>query len=120
MTHDDMSEYRNKRVERSSTDKMLGGVCGGLARYLNMDALLVRIIAALLILFTGFGPVVYLVAWLVLPVDSGGILAQDIADKANTWYKDQQAKKRPGSGTDPGMNPNPMGDPNMPNRDDLR
>ena len=119
-----MSEYGGgKRLERSSTDKMLGGVCGGLARYLNMDASLVRLIAALLIAFTGFGPVVYVVAWLVLPMDSGNVLAQDLANKANTWYKDQQTKKSaPVRGTrpDPMSDPNPIPDPNMPNRDDLR
>ena len=48
---------------------MLGGVAGGLARYLNADATLVRVVIAALALFTGAGPALYIAAWLLIPAD---------------------------------------------------
>jgi phage shock protein C len=56
---------------RSRTDRMLGGVCGGLAEVLGVDAALLRIalVAATLLGF-GAGAVIYLVCWLVVPETS--------------------------------------------------
>jgi len=48
---------------------MLGGVCGGLARYLDVDATLVRIGFVLLTL-SGVSPLAYLVLWVVVPSES--------------------------------------------------
>jgi phage shock protein C len=49
---------------------MLGGVCGGLARYFGVDAVLVRLLAVVLtIVGGGIGLVAYLVAWIVVPKD---------------------------------------------------
>ena len=59
-----------KRLCRSSLDKQLGGVCGGLAEYLAVDPSLVRIAAILLLFVGGTGFLAYLVAWLVIPLDS--------------------------------------------------
>jgi phage shock protein C len=42
-----------RRLRRSGDDKMLAGVAGGIARYLNADVTLVRVIIAALALFTG-------------------------------------------------------------------
>ena len=42
-----------KRYYRSSTDRIIGGVCGGIAEYFNIDPLLVRLVFA--ILFFGYG-----------------------------------------------------------------
>jgi phage shock protein PspC (stress-responsive transcriptional regulator) len=49
---------------------MLGGVAGGLARYLGADVTLVRVIIAALALLTGVGAALYLAAWLLIPPDS--------------------------------------------------
>ena len=46
---------------------MLGGVCGGLARYLGVDPILVRVLVAVLTLFAGGGILLYLAAWLLIP-----------------------------------------------------
>ena len=59
-----------KRLYRSSQNKQLGGVCGGLAEYLNLDPSLVRIATILLIFVAGTGFLAYLVAWFVVPLDS--------------------------------------------------
>jgi phage shock protein PspC (stress-responsive transcriptional regulator) len=57
----------NKRYYLSRTDKKIGGVCGGLAEYFEIDPLLVRV--GFLILFFGFGCglIAYIVLWLLAP-----------------------------------------------------
>ena len=59
----------SKRLYRSSLDKQLGGVCGGVAEYYELDPSIVRIGAILLLLVAGTGFLAYLVAWLVIPMD---------------------------------------------------
>ncbi|GAA2098100.1 hypothetical protein GCM10009841_10880 [Microlunatus panaciterrae] len=56
-----------KRLERSKTNKVLGGVCGGVAKYLNMDPTLVRVLTVVLSLFTGVPIIAYIVALFVIP-----------------------------------------------------
>ncbi|MBK5211147.1 MAG: PspC domain-containing protein [Coriobacteriia bacterium] len=57
-----------KRLYKDSSDKMIGGVCSGLAQYLDIDVSLVRIVAALLCVFgVGSGFIVYIILWIVLP-----------------------------------------------------
>ena len=61
-----------KKLFRSTTDKMIGGVCGGIAQYLEIDSTIVRIISAVIILFTyGAGLAAYIVAWILVPEDEG-------------------------------------------------
>ena len=57
-----------KKLYRSRTDKKVAGVCGGLAEYLEVDVTIVRLLAALSILFVGCGLLAYIVAALVMPV----------------------------------------------------
>jgi phage shock protein C len=56
------------KLRRSLDDRMVAGVCGGIARMFKMDAALVRIllVAATLLGF-GTGAVIYLIAWMVVP-----------------------------------------------------
>jgi phage shock protein PspC (stress-responsive transcriptional regulator) len=56
------------RLYRDETDKMLGGVCGGVANYLRIDSSLVRILFAI-ITFGGFGAgfLLYILLWIILP-----------------------------------------------------
>ena len=57
----------NKRLMRSN-DRILAGVCGGLAEYFEFDPVLVRIAYAFLTLFTAFcGLIFYIVLWIVMP-----------------------------------------------------
>ena len=56
-----------KRLERSKSNRILGGVCAGVANYLNMDPTLVRVLTVLITLFTGVPIVVYLVMLFVVP-----------------------------------------------------
>jgi phage shock protein PspC (stress-responsive transcriptional regulator) len=58
-----------KRFQRSSTDRIIGGVCGGLGRYFNIDSTLVRIVFVALALLGGAGFVIYAAALLLVPLD---------------------------------------------------
>jgi phage shock protein C len=60
-----------KKLYRSSSQKMLGGVCGGLAEYFDMDESLVRLIFVAVCLMTALLPMTlfYIIAWIVVPVE---------------------------------------------------
>ena len=58
-----------KKLYKSRKNKMIGGVCGGLAEYFNMDPTIVRVIAAILCLVKGLGILVYLIMCIVMPYD---------------------------------------------------
>ena len=58
-----------KRLYRSRTDKKIAGVCGGLAKYLGIDAVIPRIILLVLLLGAGIGLLAYLVCWIVIPME---------------------------------------------------
>ncbi|HEY0450957.1 PspC domain-containing protein [Actinophytocola sp.] len=57
-----------RKLRRSRSDRMVAGVCGGVAEMFGIDAALVRIIlVAATLLGFGTGAVLYLIAWLVVP-----------------------------------------------------
>lgn len=57
----------DKRLYRSETDRVIWGVCGGLARYFDIDPTIIRIIAVLTILFSGAGIIAYIILAIVIP-----------------------------------------------------
>jgi phage shock protein C len=66
-------------LRRSTDDKMLTGTAAGIARYLNLDPLVVRIAFAVTIVMGGLGIAVYLAAFLLMPEDGGSeSIASDI------------------------------------------
>jgi len=57
-----------KRLYRSTTDRKIAGVCGGLAEYFKIDPTIIRIIFVILLLPGGFpGFIPYVILWLVVP-----------------------------------------------------
>lgn len=60
-----------RRLLRSRDERVLGGVCGGLARYFNVDPLIFRIAAVALIFVGGFALIAYVAALLLVPEDDG-------------------------------------------------
>jgi len=60
----------SNKLYRSQTDKMLGGVCGGLAKYLNIDVTIVRLFFIILTFLGGFGPLIYFIMWIVVPLEN--------------------------------------------------
>jgi phage shock protein PspC (stress-responsive transcriptional regulator) len=65
-------DYAPRRLFRLAYDKQIGGVCAGLARYLDMDVTLIRILVAAGAIFSvGTVILAYLFAWAIMPVDYG-------------------------------------------------
>ena len=65
-----------KRLYRSRTDKKICGVCGGLAKYFNIDPTLVRLALVLCVLFAGFGILAYIIAALVIPEEPVDVIEE--------------------------------------------
>jgi phage shock protein PspC (stress-responsive transcriptional regulator) len=57
-----------KRFYRSKEDRVLGGVCGGVAEYFGIDPVIVRIIWLAAALSFGFGILAYIIAWIIVPL----------------------------------------------------
>jgi phage shock protein C len=58
---------RLKRLYRSRQDRILGGVCGGLAEYFVIDTTLVRLLWILSVILGGAGVLAYIIAWVIIP-----------------------------------------------------
>lgn len=65
-----MENNTYRRLTRSTSDRRIAGVCGGIAKYLNVDPTVIRIIFLLAIFFGFFGVVAYLIVWLAAPEDN--------------------------------------------------
>lgn len=55
------------RLSRSSSERMVAGICGGLAEYFNIDPVIVRLIFVLVTLTSGLGLLIYLLLWMIMP-----------------------------------------------------
>ena len=58
-----------ERVYRSRTDKKIAGVCGGLAHYFDIDPVIIRLCLVLFMLLGGSGFIIYIIAWIVIPLE---------------------------------------------------
>ncbi len=56
-----------KRLYRSRDQRVIAGVCGGMAKYFNIDTVIMRVIWLLLLLTAGGGLIAYLVCWFIIP-----------------------------------------------------
>jgi len=56
-----------KKLYRSTTDKMIGGVAGGLAEYFGIDSTLVRVLFIVIVFLGGGGIIAYIILWIVVP-----------------------------------------------------
>ena len=85
----------SRRLYRSSTDKMIAGVCGGLGDYLDIDPTLLRVIAVVGVLASG-GIVVpaYLVAWIVIPQPFQGTPDESIPKQEEPIRRHSDSKLR--------------------------
>jgi phage shock protein PspC (stress-responsive transcriptional regulator) len=63
-----------KRLVRSSTDKKIGGVCGGLADYFDLDPTIIRVVWLLAFLCAGAGLLAYIILWIALPLAPTGVV----------------------------------------------
>lgn len=62
-----MENNEVKKLTRSMSDKKIAGVCGGLAKYFNIDPTVVRIIALIALLCGSVGFWIYLIVWICAP-----------------------------------------------------
>ena len=58
---------KTKRLYRSGKNKILGGVCGGIAEYFNVDPVIIRLLWVLFALGYGSGVLAYIIAWIIIP-----------------------------------------------------
>jgi phage shock protein PspC (stress-responsive transcriptional regulator) len=56
-----------KKLFKSTTNKKICGVCGGIAEYLNIDPTIIRLVWAILAIWFGTGILIYIIAALVMP-----------------------------------------------------
>ena len=61
-----------KKIYRSRRNYMLAGICGGLGEYCTIDPTIIRLIVACSFLFAGAGGMLYLIAWLIIPLNPKG------------------------------------------------
>ena len=64
-----MPKEQINRLYRSSKDKVLAGVCGGLGEYFKIDPVIIRILWVVFSLIYGVGILAYIVAWIIVPVN---------------------------------------------------
>lgn len=69
------------QLVRSTTDRKIAGVAGGLAAYLNLDATLVRVMWVLAVIGAGFGLLAYVILWVALPEGEPTSPAVQIAEE---------------------------------------
>jgi phage shock protein PspC (stress-responsive transcriptional regulator) len=62
-----------KRLTRTNDGRMIAGVCAGLARYFDVDPTLIRVIFVLLGLFAAGGVLLYLILWIIMPLDEATV-----------------------------------------------
>jgi phage shock protein C len=82
----------DKRLYRSTTNKIVAGVCGGLGEYFNIDPVFVRVIAVILAIIPhGFGIVAYIVAWIIIPKEreAGAVVEKPVQKQKplSPWNK---------------------------------
>jgi phage shock protein PspC (stress-responsive transcriptional regulator) len=65
---DDESEISNRKLYRDGDDQIIAGVASGLAAYFGIDSVIMRLIFFVTIFFGGFGVILYLILWIVMPL----------------------------------------------------
>ncbi len=93
------------KLARSEDDKWIAGVAGGVADSVGVDSTIIRIVFAVLGVFSfGTGILLYVALWVVLPRPTGGTIAQDGIKKAQDWNADRKGGNT-GTSYEPGDGP---------------
>jgi phage shock protein C len=88
----------NVRLYRSIEDRMVGGVCGGLGSYLNIDPIFIRLLFVLLLFGSDFGFILYLLLWILIPEEGKtyGFKDESLGERVKSMGSDiQQAVTQP-------------------------
>src|SRR3712207_9175444 len=79
---------RNKKLTRSRKERMIAGVCGGLAEYFGWDVSILRVVYVLATIFTAFaGTIVYIILWIVMPDER-------YSDRYGSRIEDRRSEER--------------------------
>lgn len=82
----------NRKLSRNSMNKVIGGVCSGLADFFGLDVALVRIAFVIAFMFASFGFWLYIILWIVLPVDGQQTTANNQQPTANSQAPESKVK----------------------------
>ena len=82
----------NVKLYRSVSNQMIGGVCGGLGAYVNIDPIFVRLLFVLLLFGTEFGFILYLLLWILVPEEGKdyGFKDDSFSDRVKSMGNDVQ------------------------------
>ena len=84
----DSAAAERRTLRRSSTDKVIAGVAGGIGAYFGIDSVIVRIAFILLTFLGGAGPFLYLIGWLALPTDdSPSVVAKALGGNSPNRFR---------------------------------
>jgi phage shock protein C len=92
-----------RRLFRNPNDKLIGGVCSGVANYFDIDPVIVRLLFAVMFFTLGIGLLAYILAWIIIPAAktpedlrymSGGTPMDFNTIKANVGEEMQDLKRR--------------------------
>ncbi len=85
-----------KRLYRSKRDKMIGGVCGGIAEYFEVDSTVVRLICAITFLAGGTGVLAYIVGLIIIPerTDYNSFESEVDSEKETIYYENGEMKSK--------------------------
>jgi phage shock protein C len=88
------SMANSKKLRRSLNDRKLAGVAGGLGAYFSIDPVVFRILFVILLFFKGFGILVYVILWVVLPADSADSEEKDDKPKPRIFVVDENGNTK--------------------------
>ncbi len=81
------------RLYRSRRDRLIAGVCGGLGAYFGIDPVLVRVLFAILAVSGAAGVVLYLVLWIIIPIEGRAGIAAEETLRENVTEIGQDARR---------------------------
>jgi phage shock protein PspC (stress-responsive transcriptional regulator) len=105
-----------KRLERSKSNRVLGGVCAGVANYLNMDPTLVRVLTVVISLFTGVPVILYIIALFVVPEEGSQPVAPGYPPVAGPQTQASGFPTAPPQGAQPAYSPVGTSGPTQPSQ----
>ncbi len=88
---EDTKELNIKKLYRSHEDRMIFGVCGGIAKYFDADSTLIRVIFILLVFANGIGLVMYFIFAILIPLEPG--ISEESKTEESTQLFTQLKKK---------------------------
>jgi phage shock protein PspC (stress-responsive transcriptional regulator) len=102
-----------RRLERSKSNRILGGVCAGVANYLNMDPTLVRVLTVVISLFTGVPVILYIIALFVVPEEGSQPMSPTYPPVSGPQGQATGFPSAPPQQAEPAYSPSGMSGPNQ-------